>query len=422
MKNKSAIKSALSVLLKLSGAGLAFVFYAMIGRVLSMADAGVLFFGIAFCLVASGVARFGLDHALLRFVSQRDIGGDLTALKVAIYQSLMLVVVCSSLIVGGVILFIDFFLQVANLPPQSVLVVSIIVVSVVPTALYMAIVAVLNGLERNVLASFLQTGAFQFVVVFVSFVLLYLSSDEDKGVVFAVAYVVSSFVVAVVSLFLCWKHLGGVAIELLFKSWNFTLVRSALSLFPGSIADIAINMLPAVLVGSVSSPVEVARFSVPQRVAGVVYFVFASVNTVFGPQIGRAVKDGNGLKELYFRAVRMMSIAIVPVALVLMALGGPVLSLFGRDYGNGYWPLVLLLAAQVVHALFGPVLTVLVMSGRRREYSIAMFSGAAVTSICVFFLGSVYGAMGAAWGVLLGVMSQKVMGFIFSRPMLLQSR
>ncbi len=414
MAISSAVKSAFSVMLKLGGAGLAFFFYAMISRSMSVDDAGVLFFCMAFGLVLSSAARFGLDHALVRYISQvgRD-GGE--ALLNPVYQALGIVVLVSSLLVVAILAVMPYFLKMANLPPSSELSASIVLVSIVPMAFCGAVVAVLNGLERNVLASFLQTGAFQVVVVSIVGVWTLFGNGVDPVMLFSLSYSASAIVVALLSFVLVFVFFGRLSVRGAFGNRDFSLVRSALSLFPGAVSDLVINGLPAVLVGVVSTPSDVAKFSVPQRVSNIVYFFFASINTVFAPKIGRAVKEGVGVKELYKEAVRLMVIAIGPAVIVLSLLSDRVLALFGDEYVSARYVMVFLLVAQLLHALFGPVLTVLVMNGEKRLYSYSMIVGAVVTCFGVLVFSEVHGATGAAVGVLFGVFAQKLSAFFWSR-------
>lgn len=409
-----AVKSAFSVLLKLGGAGLAFLFYAMISRSMSVEDAGVIFFCIAFGLVLSSAARFGLDHALVRYISQaaRD---EARALADPVYQALGFVVLLSSLLVATTLAVMPYFLKMANLPQSSELSASILLVSIVPMAFCGAVVAVLNGLERNVLASFLQTGAFQVVVVSIVGVWMLVDDGIDPVMLFSFSYSASAIVVALISCVLVFVFFGRFSVRGVVRNRDFDLVKSALSLFPGAISDLVINGLPAVLVGVVSIPSDVAKFSVPQRVSNIVYFFFASINTVFAPKIGRAVKEGSGVKRLHNEAVRLMLIAIGPAVVVLSLFGDQVLSLFGAEYVAARYALIFLLLAQLFHAVFGPVLTVLVMNGERRLYSYSMMVGAAVTCLGVLVLSRAFGATGAAVGVLVGVFAQKLSAFFWSR-------
>lgn len=409
-----AVKSAFSVLLKLGGAGLAFLFYAMISRSMSVEDAGVLFFCIAFGLVLSSAARFGLDHALVRYISQAGKGGG-DVLANPVYQALGFVVILSSVLVVATLAAMPYFLAVANLPPSSELSASIVLISIVPMALSGAVVSVLNGLERNVLASFLQTGAFQVVVVSIVWVWTLVGESVAPVMLFSLSYSVAAFVVAIFSCVLVSVFFGRLSIFGAVKNRDFHLLRSALSLFPGAVSDLVINGLPAVLVGLVATPSDVAKFSVPQRISNIVYFFFASINTVFAPKIGRAVKEGSGVKRLHKEAVRLMVIAIGPAVVVLSLFSDQALALFGGEYVSARYALIFLLLAQLLHAVFGPVLTVLVMNGEKRLYSYSMIVGAAVTCFGVLVLSDVFGATGAAVGVLVGVFAQKLSAFFWSR-------
>ncbi|EIT69060.1 hypothetical protein WQQ_26420 [Hydrocarboniphaga effusa AP103] len=410
----SGFRSALSMGLKLGGAAMAFVFYAQISRLVATDRAGVFFWAIAFSLAASTVTRVGLDFAVIKLVSQEKDGLRNSALRSEMYMVILLSFLFSMALCLLFLIFRNPILAFCNLPKDSTLLVLIMIFAIGPISVYMIIASILNGLERNVSASFLQTGMQQCLVVVILFSLTHLYSDTELAI--AWSYFLAACFTALYSIFLLVQCSGFPKLKELRTSNGINTLRASIPLWPGALADMAINALPTTLVGIASTPSSVALFSVPQRIASVVYFGFASINAVAAPQIGRAIKMGVGAGDIYRRFTRMMIITVIPGCFFLGAIGKPVLSVFGNEYRDAFYVLLFLLSAQVIHALFGPTLMLLIMSDRRRAYSCAMFLGAAVTFSMTLILAYWHGAQGAAAGVFLGVLAQKMLGFVLARP------
>ena len=65
----TAINAFLALIIRVLGAGMAFIFNIVIARQLGAEQSGYFFLGLALTMLLSGIARLGFDNTVLRFTS-----------------------------------------------------------------------------------------------------------------------------------------------------------------------------------------------------------------------------------------------------------------------------------------------------------------------------------------------------------------
>lgn len=377
----------------------------MVARNLPISESGVIFVGVSLLAVVSTVGRVGLDQAVVKRISQVD---DRTEVSSELSEITLIVAIISLLLALGLWLGIGPIGALLNVGPEFRDTLSLFLLGVAPLSLSLVTVAILNGAGRNISATTLQTllpQGVSLVAAFAWVLLVQAGFTRNSASAFALMYVLGTPIAAVIGLLLANAAVGFSWTRNRRLATNETL-RTGLHLYPGALADIALTMMPTLLVSATAGNSEAALFNVAQRIAALVFFVFAAMNTVAAPQLGAAFKRGNLLSE-YKRFTGMMTAVIVPVCLVAALIHAPLLALFGAGYAEARTALLLLLAVQIVHAVCGPAITGLVMADLKRQYNACMIIGVSTSLVLTPLLASEYGATGAALAVLLGVVSQK---------------
>jgi O-antigen/teichoic acid export membrane protein len=182
------------------------------------------------------------------------------------------------------------------------------------------------------------------------------------------------------------------------EAWGAAIV----ALFVGAFADVAI-----VLAAPLMPKAEVAVFGLCLKLSFLVGFLVQAAHHVAAPDLADARRTGDGAR---LRAALRKAV-VIPVAVTLaatlgaLALGGPVLGLFGPDFGAGEGVLVLLLAAQAVRAAAGPSVTMLTLAGAQGENAALCVMALVVLAVASLALASAFGALGAAAAVALATLA-----------------
>jgi len=222
-----------------------------------------------------------------------------------------------------------------------------------------------------------------------------------------------------------WCQVIGAGLMFLIASWMFLRVqprdakgaqpvyqirnwRSALLPF-SMIALVSTfnSQIGIIILGVLSTDEQVAATRVAERAGQFVVMSLTLVNMVIGPYIVRAHREADKklLQDLAQKSARASLLLALPVALFLIIGGEPLIELaFGEEYAHiSYWPVVILVGGQLVNVFFGSVGYFLSMSGHQNDTLKGLTLSVLVNIVFCIVLTPRYGAVGAAWSVLLSL-------------------
>lgn len=160
------------------------------------------------------------------------------------------------------------------------------------------------------------------------------------------------------------------------------------------------------LLGFMDTDQAVAAFRVAERGAYFVGMALVLINIVIPPYIVEAWRnnDHRRIKKLLSQSALNGFLLSLPIALVLIVFGENIVGMvFGDDFkGISYLPLVILSIGQLVNVLFGAALILLAMTGFERDVVWAQLLGLVVSTGIAVALIPVWGASGAALGMVAG--------------------
>lgn len=183
------------------------------------------------------------------------------------------------------------------------------------------------------------------------------------------------------------------------KAWRKSGLQLVVPLLISALfADIAI-----LCAGFVMAPAEVATFGLCIKIAFLFGFVVQVAHQLVMPCFASFLIDRDRASiESTIAKTNIVAIAAMAAAVCAIALfGEQVLALFGDEFRSGTVVLILLGATQMVRALGGPALSLLIASGRHAR-GIPVIVGSLLLFIasCVA-LAPIFGAAGAATAVLI---------------------
>lgn len=158
------------------------------------------------------------------------------------------------------------------------------------------------------------------------------------------------------------------------------------------------------------------------RGADLVAFSLMVINMAIQPSISRLYATGQSsrLQRLITAAARGALAFALPVALALIVLGKPILSLiFGNEFERGATALGILCCGQIINAAAGSVGQILNMTGHERDSAFGFTIGAATNFVLNLLLIPIWGLEGAAlattislcvWNIILARLVRKRTG------------
>lgn len=174
--------------------------------------------------------------------------------------------------------------------------------------------------------------------------------------------------------------------------------RTSLPLLAVTGAELLIQNTDLLVIGKHLSPEEAAIYFAAAKTMALVVFVHYAVGSAAAKRFAtlHARGDGGALAAFARDSVRWTFWPSFAATLVLLALGKPLLGLFGPQFVDGY-PVMLVLAAGFLgRAAMGPSEFLLNMAGEQRLCAFIVAAAAALNLLLQLLLVPSFGAIGAA--------------------------
>jgi O-antigen/teichoic acid export membrane protein len=98
----------------------------------------------------------------------------------------------------------------------------------------------------------------------------------------------------------------------------------------------------------------------------------------------------------------------MPLVVLLVVAGEPILTLFGTEFGSAYELLMVLLLGQLINIITGPVGHLLTMTGHEQTLRNLLLLMLPLTLVLCLLLIPAYGALGAAWAIALPMIAENL--------------
>jgi len=413
-----------SLSLKLASVLLGFILAVLLARSLGPEQYGVYGFTLTLVTLIAIPAQVGLPHLLVRETAKAEVRSD-WALMRGLWRWAARYVFISSLIlltfVGSIVFLFGHHLNEHRL--QAL----IIALPVIPLiALGNIRGAALRGLGRVFLGQLpekvIRTAA---MILFVGTLI---AAGGEIGRTFSAnsaltLYVASAALAFAVGAALLWANRPeGVTHETSARTKTAEWRRAVIPLALISGVQVLNSNVDMLLLGMMRTDEEVGLYRVAVQLGTLVIFGLTAINMVLHPHISRLYQSGDhqALQRLVTLSSRIILLFALPPVLVLVFLGGPVLTLlFGADYQPAHVALALLALGQLMNAGMGSVGALLNMTGHEQDTMHGMLIALTLNIVLNLALIPLLGIAGAAlataltfatWNIILWRMVRRRLG------------
>ena len=389
--------TVLAFFLKILGAGLAFGFNVVVARHLGAEGAGIYFLALSIVMVASIIARLGLDNAMLRHVAANFAHGDYGKVK-GIYSLGMRMAMVSALLVTLVIYFAAPWMAVVFFSkPELIEPLQWMALFILPFVLLNLQAESLKGLKKIGDAMLIQAIGLPLMSLLFLFLLFF--SSQIEGVIGVVAaYTLAAIFVTVLGA-LMWSRAVSkyaatpcpISVKVL---WGSCKPLFVISIFGNAILPFA----PLFLLGIWEDSYELGLFGAASQVALIVSMMLVVVNNVVAPKFAElyAKEDMKALENTAQKTSITITLLVSPVLLMLIFFGQPVMGVFGSEYEGGALILAILAGGQMVNLMTGSVGYLLMMSGHAAALRDLTIMSAIILILALLALIPMWGGVGAA--------------------------
>lgn len=381
---------------KVGAAGIAFGLEILLARVLGVSEYGIYAFVFAWLGILVLAAKLGWDIAVVRYVASY-FSVRKWSLLAGIIQRARQVVFASGLLVGSGVCTV--FL-VAGLGGNEQLRWAFLIgaLSIPLWALVDVEGSVLRGLKAvvrgNLPGSILRPALLGIGVLVVEVVGHYeLSAARVLGL-HAAAALIALLVAHVWAEGVIPQAVSRVSAAYRSRTWAVT----AMPLLVIAGMNLLLDRTDILMVGGMLGTTEAGLYSVAVRVAALVTFGLTAANAIVAPMIAEFYEKGDieELGQLLGGVTLALVVLSIPVVAGLVIGREWVLHFFGEPFISGQWALVILLGAQWVNVMAGPVGYLMIMTNYEREAAIILSIVAAVNAGLNALLIPKFGLEGAA--------------------------
>jgi O-antigen/teichoic acid export membrane protein len=381
--------------------GMNFAIQILIVRYLSKADYGSWAYALSLVSLGVGVATFGLDRSITRFIPIYDeekaydkLWGTIVMVVstiLSISLGLILLVYGLHNLLTGTLISDEqaislLLIMVISVPIQSMdgLTTGLFAVMAKPRAIF---------LRKNILGPLLRLT-----------VVLLLVFSGASVIFLATGFVVSGAITVGLYGFFLYRtvrreglldHFSWATLD---KPWREVL-GFTVPLLASDLLYMVMNTTDAVLVGHYNGAEGVGALRVILPAAQLNLLVFSSFTLLFTPVAARlfARGDTNGIGHLYWHTSAWIAVLTFPIFALTFSLAEPLtVTLFGERYGGSATYLSLLAVAYYFNAALGFNGLTLKVFGKVRFIVVISLVAAIVNLALNFALVPVYGALGAA--------------------------
>ncbi|EJI1385723.1 MULTISPECIES: oligosaccharide flippase family protein [Vibrio] len=400
---KTAITRVLSALF-------AFLLTLIVSKTSDASTAGQFFFLFNLVSLLAVVSQLGFDVSLVRYnaiaFNNKEKLEQSQNYKTALYRSMAFCLLVIGVLLAGFNLFPEQLNQTQS--PMYAIILCLLCIPFLVLAQTNS--RVLQACRKVVSSLFaLQLGVSMLMVIFV-FALDYIGQQNINNLM--TALLLASIGVAVIS---SANWLGSDQYQTSAFVPNKKMVASAKQVWVGSIFTNVLQWGSLVIAGFFISTAELGLLAAAQRTSLLIGFVLITINFVVAPMFASLYKERQmrKLQNLSRLACRAnVGLAIVPV-IICTLFPEFVMQLFGGEFLAAAPLLVVLSLGQLVNVATGSVGFLLLMSGHERTMKYITISSGTVSICLLVTLCQMFGVIGAAWAMAIGMAIQNLAALYF---------
>ncbi len=400
---------------KIIGAGVLFALHVLLARLLGVSQYGIYVYAITWINILVILCLLGYQTSLVRFIAEYNAKQQWGLLRGIVRRSSQTVLVFSiavSIISAAVIfllrqrishqLVFTFYIGFALLPVFS---------------LCRQLKASLRALKHAVQSDLLLCVIRPILLGLIILTLLI----SFRGPLRA-TYVMACNIVAVVGVFLVGTILLSRALpqsasqaEPVYAQQQWMKVSLPLLLIAGM--HMVLKRTDIVMIGIFCGSKDAGIYSAASRISDLVVFGLVAINSILAPMISELYHTGKKqeLQRIITLAARATFVFTLLVSILLAVSGKFALSLFGLHFIVAYVPLLVLLCAQVVNGLAGPIGFIMTMSGHQNQAGIILTAGAVINIALNTVLIPLFALIGASISTAFTMILWNVLLFVYVR-------
>jgi O-antigen/teichoic acid export membrane protein len=394
----TVIKGSLGSFAAKSGrVGLSFVIQVILARILGKGSFGIYSYVIGWIGVAFLVGNFGFKTASVRFVSEYLSNLKIRRLKSYLSFSRKFVAYCSIFTSLIFTLVYVCFVRGGELLYAFLVATPLIIIHAKATIAG----AELRGLKEVVRAQVPRSVLQRLLVLGGLLIVWWIGAEISAPGAIAIK-LVSMAGALVILLWLVQAHmpdsLSQVEQEIVLRERKWYWVITARDMLLISSFNLVLFRADILMVGAIIDPATSGVYKIASRIASVLVFGLASVNSILSPVISDLYSQGKKaeMEKIMLHSARGVFVITLFMAIVIYIFRVNIIGIFGADFIAAEKALVPLLVGQISNSFAGPAIISLNMTGKQKLSTIILGSSAVLNIVLNIVMINAFGMIGAA--------------------------
>jgi O-antigen/teichoic acid export membrane protein len=365
--------------LRVAGAVIAYAMQVLLARWMGVFEYGVFVVVYVWITILSQLGNLGFSSSVIRFIPEYQARGDGGLLHGVLRTSRLLAVAFATALgavgVAGLLLFPGIVDQHYVVP---------IVLGAICLPMF-CLTEVQDGIARSFHWSSLAFGPtyiWRPLAILATMIVAHEIGAPMTATTACIAAIVGTWATAMIQLVLLARRTAAAVPPARprhdVRTW--VLVSLPILLSEGFYA--LLTSVDVIMVSAYLPPEDVAVYYAATKTLALVHFVYYAVRAASGPRFSFHFHSGDhpALHEMVRNSIYWSFWPSVAVSTVVLAIGEPLLSLFGSDFTGGGAVLLILVFGILTRASIGPVESLLTMAGYQKSCA-AAFALAVVVNI-----------------------------------------
>jgi len=420
MKNqKTVFIAARALLLRVISALLLLLFFMFVTRTLTAENSGLFFLSFILVSILSAASSLGFNRIVTRILAGHPNKED-EELRVYIIFKILTWVFLSSLVITIIISLSSNIIAIYIFSkPGLSEVLSIMIFSIIPMTLYLALGNMLEGLGKPLYAILILNLLQPFCSLLIGSIFYFLLNDEaiKKTTQIAWFFLGGNFITFFFGLFIIFKiSYRKKAIPIKTNYYNNTyLIDAAIPMLIVLLMNHAIRWSSQLITGVWLPASDVAHLSIATRIAASLGLILQAISKVISPKFAYLHKNEqhNKIWSSLIYSLRLSMIFSLPIFTFIIYYSSTLMSFFGKGYDQYSYILIILSVGYFFNAVTGPSAQLLVMVEKEKLLrNITLLSGLTSIVLSLLFI-PVYGITGASIVVTFILIAQNILLLLF---------
>ena len=359
--------SAITSVLKLGGMGLSYVLIYLIAKQAGAEAVGFFQVMVQILTVLGMVLGLGMNISVLRYVGQFNNEENRPKMHV-LYQYFVQTV--APLAIGlAVLLYFGAYYIVQWTGKDQEYAEGLKLVGIVLPFFTINQISVefIRGLKKLQISELVRS-VLRPLVMILGIVVFFYENLTKIDIIFLL--VVGLIINSLVSRWAIWKALKKIPKTTAgFERKEF--MKTSYPMLMTGVSSVLLGSMPIFFLDYYTTQAEVGVYSVAFRLASLVSLVLVVVNTIATPKFAELYWAGKmeELQKVITQSTKLMFWIALSLTAILIVGGDFLLQLFGEEFKEGYWVLMILSLGQLVNAATGSVGVFMNMTGRQNFYT-----------------------------------------------------